>query len=88
VTSSSSNLEGIDPGEREQRDAGVPESAGDIAWLRHEFLVGSRELTRSARERGLLARTQCERAVMFTSKRFRKPFREAIGEQRDEPADE
>lgn len=32
--------------------------------------MGSRELTRSACERGLLAGVSCERAVMVTSKRF------------------
>ena len=45
--------------EREQRDTPVPGSAGDIAWLGNEFLVGSRELTPSACERGLLASVSC-----------------------------
>lgn len=45
-------------------------------------------MTCTARKRGLLGPASCQRALMFTSKRFRKPFREAIGEQRDEAADE
>jgi hypothetical protein len=64
------------------------ESAGDISWLLHEFLVGSGELTRSAYERALLFGVSGERPVMFSGKRFGKPFREAIGEHRDKPADE
>jgi hypothetical protein len=60
---------------------------GHIAWWCHELLVGSRELTGSASERGLLGFTLCERAAMFASNRFWKPLSESLGEQWDEPAD-
>lgn len=63
-------------------------SAGDVAWWRNELLMGSRELTCSTRERGLLVLASCESLVMFASKRLWKPLREALRELRDEPADE
>ena len=68
-------------------DASDRRSAGDVAWLRQEFLVGSRELTRSARERSLLGPASCQRVAMLASKRLRQPLREALREHRNEPAD-